>query len=265
MNWLVLINMLLSFVFTASADVEKMLEQPGWQAIFESHAAVGTLVILDQRNTASHWTVFNAPRSKDPFPPASTFKIPHALFALDAGIIEDEFQVFAWDGVARPVAEHNQHQTLLSSMRYSTVWVYEQFGEQIGEAQAQQYLSRIQYGNADPSSETRRYWIDGNLRISAQQQIAFLQQLYLNALPFDEADQRLVKDVILVEAGRDWRLRAKTGWEGDIGWWVGWVEWPTGPVFFALNIDTPNGLDDLFKREAITRRVLQSLDALPVE
>ena len=54
-----------------------------------------------------------------------------------------------------------------------------------------------------------------------------------------------------MEAGRNWILRAKTGWEGRMGWWVGWVEWPTGPVFFALNIDTPNRMDDLFKREAI--------------
>ena len=53
---------------------------------------------------------------------------------------------------------------------------------------------------------------------------------------------------MIVEAGRNWILRAKTGWEGRMGWWVGWVEWPTGPVFFALNIDTPNRMDDLFKR-----------------
>ena len=50
-----------------------------------------------------------------------------------------------------------------------------------------------------------------------------------------------------MEAGRNWILRAKTGWEGRMGWWVGWVEWPTGLVFFALNIDTPNRMDDLFK------------------
>ena len=44
---------------------------------------------------------------------------------------------------------------------------------------------------------------------------------------------------------------------------VGWVEWPAGSVFFALNIDTPKRMDDLYKREAITRAILQSLQALP--
>lgn len=48
-----------------------------------------------------------------------------------------------------------------------------------------------------------------------------------------------------------------------MGWWAGWVEWPTGPVFFALNIDTPNRAGDLAKREQIARAILHSIDALP--
>lgn len=76
-----------------------------------------------------------------------------------------------------------------------------------------------------------------------------------------DADSRAL--TMIVEAGRNWILRAKTGWEGRMGWWVGWVEWPTGSVFFALNIDTPNRMDDLFKREAIVRAILRSIEALP--
>lgn len=49
--------------------------------------------------------------------------------------------------------------------------------------------------------------------------------------------QRLVKDVLVVEACKDWILRAKSGWSGKIAW----IEWASGPVFFALNIDTPDG------------------------
>ena len=60
----------------------------------------------------------------------------------------------------------------------------------------------------------------------------------------------MVKDLMIVRKPvvTGYCIRAKTGWEGRMGWWVGWVEWPTGPVFFALNIDTPNRMDDLFKR-----------------
>jgi len=34
-------------------------------------------------------------------------------------------------------------------------------------------------------------------------------------------------------------------------------------VFFALNIDMPGGIEDAPKREAIGRRVMQSIAALP--
>lgn len=148
-------------------------------------------------------------------------------------------------------------------MRGSVVWVYQWFHSQIGEQAAKGYLEKADYGNKDPSGGKDGYWLDGNIRIDAFEQIQFLQKLHANALPFKLEHQRLVKDIIIVEAGKDWILRAKTGWEGRFGWWVGYVEWPNGPVFFALNIDTPNRLEDLPKREAITRQVLQSISALP--
>ena len=174
------------------------------------------------------------------------FKVPHALFALDAGAVRDEFQVIRWDGVKQDFDGWNQDQTLRSSMRHSTVWVYQQFAREIGEVREKEYLTRIQYGNADPSGGVDRFWLDGALRISAMEQVDFLRKLYRNELPFKVEHQRLVKDIMIVEAGRDWIRRAKTGWqarvEPQIGWWVGWVETPTGAVIFALNIDLPGGM-----------------------
>lgn len=238
-------------------------ERADWQAVFERHAAVGTIVVADERRGAGQAWVVAPERAQQRYSPASTFKIPHALFALDAGLVRDEFQVFPWDGVERSFAAHNKDQDLRSSMRNSAVWVYEAFARELGEERAREYLRRIDYGNADPSVDRGAYWIDGTLAVSALEQIDFLRRLYTNTLPFTVEHQRLVKDVMIGEAGRDWILRAKTGWEGRHGWWVGWVEWPEGPVFFALNIDTPNRLDDLYKREAITRELLRTIHALP--
>jgi beta-lactamase class D len=151
-------------------------------------------------------------------------------------------------------------------MRNSTVWVYQGFARAIGLDRELDYLRKIGYGNADPSGGEEAFWIDGALRISAREQVEFLRRLYRNELPFDVGHQRLVKDVMIVEAGRDWLLRAKSGWQGraepQVGWWVGWVERPEGAVFFALNIRMP-GVADAPKREGIARAVLQSIGALP--
>ncbi len=233
-----------------------------WEAVFAKFDAVGTIVVVDERKGAAGSYVFNLERAKTQLSPASTFKIPHALFALDAGVLRDEFQVIPWDGVKRGYEAWNRDQTLRSSMRHSVVWVYQTFEKALGEEREREYLKKIAYGNADPTGESP-FWVEGNLAISAYEQIDFLQRLYRNKLPFSVANQRLVKDVMLLGAGSDWILRGKTGWSGTVGWWVGWVERPEGSVFFALNIDTPNRVDDLFKREAIARQILESLDALP--
>ena len=242
---------------------EKLQDRSDWENIFREFDAQGTIVVADERTTTRSTSVYDESRAKKRYSPASTFKIPHTLFALDTGAVHDEFQVFKWDGVVRDFTAHNQDQDLRSAMRNSAVWVYELFAKEIGEDRARGYLRKLNYGNADPSTKHGDYWIDGNLAISACEQISFLRGLYRNELPFHVEHQRLVKDIMIVEAGRDWILRAKTGWDGRVGWWVGWVEWPTGPVFFALNIDTPKRMADLQKREAITRAILRSIEALP--
>jgi beta-lactamase class D len=241
---------------------EKQQERPDWAHFFKEASAVGTIVVADERADGGSTGIHDEARARRRYSPASTFKIPHTLFALDAGVVRDEFQVFPWDGTKRWLDTWNHDQNLRSAMRNSVVWVYQKFAREIGVEHEGLYLRKIDYGNADPSGADP-FWVEGNLSISAQEQITFLRHLYRNELPFRVEHQRLLKDIMIVEAGRDWILRAKTGWSGTVGWWVGWVEWPTGPVFFALNIDTPKRLDDLPKREAVVRAILTSIKALP--
>lgn len=235
-----------------------------WAPLFAAEKVRGTLAVWDER-TRARW-VHDPARATRRYLPASTFKVPHTLFALDAGVARDEFQRFRWDGVRRRVDAWNQDQTLRTAMRHSTVWVYQRFARTLGERRERAYLKRIGYGNADVSGGVERFWLDGGLRISAREQIDFLRRLHRNTLPFSGSHQRLVKDLMVVEARRDWILRAKTGWttqpDPDIGWWVGWVDRLDGAVFFALNLDMPRGNDDAPKRERIVRKALASIDAL---
>ena len=233
-----------------------------WKQFFDQVQVDGTMVVLDRRGNAKSTLIYNAERAKRKYVPASTYKIPHSLFALDAGVVRDEFQIIKWDGKVRSYPAWNADQNLRSAMRHSAVWVYQQFADDIGDAREHEYMKKINYGNAATSGQDP-FWVKGDLAISAVEQITFLETLYQNKLPFQEIHQRLVKDIMIVDANRDWILRAKSGWSGDIGWWVGWVECSTGPVFFALNMDTPHRLADLPKREKIARSILQSLNALP--
>ena len=135
--WAILLASTLSGI--AVAD-DGLIERPDWGAYFAEFGATGTLVVVDERQTPPATLVYNPDRAKRRYSPASTFKIPHTLFALDAGVVVDEFQVFAWDGVMRTFAGHNQDQNLRSAMRCSTLWVYQKFAKQISEAKARSYL-----------------------------------------------------------------------------------------------------------------------------
>lgn len=244
-----------------SAHAAEWQARPDWSELFGA-GVDGTIVVVDER---THFRYEYRPeRAAERFSPASTFKVPHTLFALDAGLVNDELQVFTWDGERRTISSWNRDQTLRTAMRDSAVWLYQAFARDIGEQVAREYLEAIEYGNAESSASVDRFWLDGTLLISAREQVELLVRLDRNELPFSVAHQRLVKDLMLVETRPDTILRAKTGWQAQaqVGWWVGWVERPEGAVFFALNIDMPNGAADLPKRESIARAVLTSIGAL---
>jgi beta-lactamase class D len=239
-------------------------------AAVRGRGLTGTLLVVDERDGSRH--VHDDARARQRFVPASTFKIPHLLFALDAGIATDAAQTFRWDGVPRRFAHWNRDQTLAEAMRGSTVWVFQDFARALGERRERRYVRRVGYGNRSIAGGIDRFWLDGGLAISAVEQIEMLRRLHRDALPFDVAHQHLVKSLLLIErvesgGGTGVALHGKTGWtfdaEPQLGWFVGWVDTADGAVFFALNIDMPGGAADAPKREAIVRRALASIGALP--
>jgi len=98
-------------------------ERPDWGKFFDEFDAKGTIVVVDERVKSRPVWIYEQERAGKRFSPASTFKIPHMLFALDAGAVRDEFQVFEWDGIERDFSGHNRDQDLRSAMRVSALWV----------------------------------------------------------------------------------------------------------------------------------------------
>ena len=204
---------ILILISTTASFAEDFQERADWGHFFTEQGVNGTIVVIDER--AGDNRAYDKARAQKRYSPASTFKIPHALFALDAGVVKDEFQVFPWDGKKRYYDFWNKDQDLRSSMRDSVVWVYQQFALAIGERKEKEYLKKINYGNTEFSGLVQEFWLNGSLKISAIEQVEFLQKLYRNELPFSVEHQRLVKDIMIVEAQKYWILRAKTGTYGN--------------------------------------------------
>src|SRR5690606_18539940 len=116
-----------------------------------------------------------------------------------------------------------------SAFRLSTVWVYQEIARRIGAARMKDYVERFGYGNRDiGGAAIDEFWLSGELRISALEQIDFLARFVRGELPVSARSAEIVKEIMLAEEGEGYRIRAKTGLslrtKPGVGWWAGWVE-----------------------------------------
>ena len=134
-------------------------------------------------------------------PPASTFKIPHAIAALDSGVIKGRDEVIPYDGTPRDYEAWRRDHTRASAMRYSVVWYFQEIARRLGMERETYYLRRLRYGNADASSGLTTFWLGGSLLISPVEQMTFLRRLYDGELPVSEAVMRTATDILIQPEG----------------------------------------------------------------
>jgi beta-lactamase class D len=183
-------------------------------------------------------------RSGEAVLPASTFKIPNSLIALETGVVGDpDKDVFKWDGVTRSIEAWNHDHTLRSAIAASAVPVYQEIARRIGAERMQKYVDLFEYGNRDIGGGIDQFWLTGNLRIDPVQQVDFVDRLRRGVLPISTRSQDLVRDILPVTKAGDAVIRAKSGLLGaeigkpSLGWLVGWAEKGTSQTVFALNMD----------------------------
>ncbi len=183
-------------------------------------------------------------RSGQAMLPASTFKIPNSLIALETGVVVDpDKDVFKWDGVVRSIEGWNRDHTLRSAIAASAVPVYQEIARRIGAERMQKYVDLLEYGNRDIGGGIDQFWLTGNLRIDPVQQVDFVDRLRRGALPVSKRSQELVREILPVTKSGDAVIRAKSGLLGaevgkpSLGWLVGWAEKGSAQTVFALNVD----------------------------
>lgn len=230
---------------------------------FKEQNVEGSFLMYDMNK--NEYTDYNLERTKKQFIPASTFKIFNSLTALETGVIPDENFIIKWDSIDRHNPQWNRDQDMRSAFRNSTVWFYQEIARKVGQERMQHYIDTAGYGNGDISGGIDRFWLDGGLRISQQEQVEFLKKLYNNQLPFSQRSMDIVKNIMLQEDTLGYKLRMKTGWgsiEGkEIGWLVGWFETNNNIYFFATNIEMPSPASDNFTsaRKIITKNIFKEL------
>ena len=188
------------------------------------------------------------------YPVYSTFKIASALIALDMGIAKNEFYTIPYDSLKYPLPgwmkENNffkhwyKDHTIKTALEYSVNWYFKELGERIGNKNMIEYLNKLDYGNKNITPGNDAFWYNGQLKISAIEQVVFIKNIFnQNCKGISKDAQRIAKQLFPGEVENNYSLYGKTG-TGEvadnrfIGWYVGYLETKENKYAYALNIIT---------------------------
>jgi beta-lactamase class D len=233
-------------------------EDPDLAKLFTDRNVYGTIVIQSQDGGKTY--IHNDQRANRRFIPASTFKIPNTLIALEEGAISDEKEIIKWDGNDKGLPAWNKDQSIETAFPSSCVWYYQKLAERVGKDKYKSWLQKIKYGNEQAGPDLTTFWLEGDLRISAVEQIAFLKNLCAKQYPFRSSSFELLGRVMLVERTSAYAMWGKTGWAQrvvpQVGWFVGYVEAGGKVWFFATNMEIAKPEDAGLRRQ-ITMEALK--------
>jgi beta-lactamase class D len=233
---LVLFSFMLVLSGTTVSGTEQKTKELEIHELFNGKE--GTMVLKNLKTDKTY--VYNQKRSTKRLTPESTFKVANALIGLQTNAVRDEYEVKRWDGVVREYETWNRDHSLASAMRESAIWFYQDMARDIGETRMQEYINRMEYGTEDISGGIDLFWLDSSLKISAVEQVDFIERLVHEKLPFGENYQKTVKRMMIQDDEDTYTLHGKTGTrlsDLGLGWYIGFVETKKDTWAFAVNIN----------------------------
>jgi beta-lactamase class D len=214
-------------------------------------------------------------RCTAPRRPFSTFKIANALIALDAGVLDGPDAQMTWDKTKVPDqkgfrADWRKPHTLRTGIAVSAVPYFRTLALQVGEDRMRAGLEKLQYGNRDISGGLDKFWLGGGLRISAAEQLVFVDALANQKLAVSKKAQQTLAEVTILDTKGGAVLHGKTGTGplehgkgGWLAWQVGWIAKDGKRLPYAAWIESKaKSVDDA--RAAREKRLRGTLDALGV-
>lgn len=225
----------------AQKDVRPLERTPELAASLEAHLAAesvdGVIAILDTNDGKLQCS--DLARCQKAYRPASTFKIPHTLAALEEGVLENADSPMKWDGKEYTVDDWNQDHTLKSAMATSCVPCFQAVARKLGDERERAWLEKFEYGNRDASGALDLFWLEGGLRITPIEQLDFLYRLDRAELPVKETSRATTLEVITKSETDTYTLRAKTGAACDptTGWYVGYLESGPRRTYIAVALE----------------------------
>lgn len=235
----ILSTILMLVISTTTGFAKEPVEIAGAKQLFEKYNIGGSILIFNRNN--NEYSGYNLERCNIGFSPASTFKIPNTLIALETGVISMD-SIFHWNGEKRRYPRWEADMNIERAFKVSNVPIYQDIARSIGLERMQDYVRLLHFGEMDINAgNLDKFWLEGNSQITQYQQVYFLSKLYNSELPLKKETMDSVKHIMFIEKTDNYILRGKTGWSEadnkDLGWFVGYIETVDNVFFFATNIE----------------------------
>ena len=126
------------------AEIERDIVVTEFQAFIDSADVTGSILLYDLNNDTYYSNDFNWTRKG--YLPASTFKIPNSMIALETGVVENDSTLFEWIGYERRLKFWEQDLTFKKAFHYSCVPCYQEVARKIGATRMNAWLNKLDYG-----------------------------------------------------------------------------------------------------------------------
>ena len=250
-----------------NVEINKIIV-PEFQSIIDSANVKGAILVYDLKEDKFFSNDFQW--AKKGQLPASTFKIPNTIIALETKLVENDSTIFKWNGEKRWMKVWEQDLLLKDAFSLSCVPCYQGIARKIGVKRMVDYLNKFNYGQIKvDTTSIDMFWLKGESRINQFQQIDFLKRFHQSELLVSERTELIMKKILLFDDNKNYKISGKTGWsvsnEINNGWFVGYVESNGKMYFFATNIEPNEKFDmDLFPiiRKDISYKALKQLNII---
>lgn len=254
MNTLFMTLLVLTFVDSSFAALPKNIDS----FFNDSHPSCFLLKKINEPKIYS----YNEKQCRVRVEPFSTFKILNSLIALETGVVDSK-TVIPWDKKKKFLKVWEKDHNLKSAIKYSVVPFYQEIARRIGKERMNKYVQLAKYGNTNIGNRIDRFWLDGPIKISAFEQLEFIERLYLNNLPFKKKNQQFVRDIIIQSNINNRILSGKTGsrfrdGSFNFGWFVGHIKKGKDQYVFVINSKGKGEAGHKLKK--IAEKVLQEMN-----
>jgi len=229
---------------------------------FDAAGVDGSFALLN--NQSGNITVYNMTLDTTRVTPGTSFDLVNTLIGIETGVIMDDKMVIKWDGVERKDSSWNKDMDLKTAFKVSAQPYFQEIARKIGEDTMQVWLDTLHYGNTKIGAADS-FWLDNSLKVTPDEQLGLMFQLYFDKLPFSKYAQHMVKNLMLQEENNEYKYSFAAGSGFDeqdkpIGWVIGFIEENRHVFLFSTFLRSQNQEVDMQQKgKEITHAVLEDL------